>query len=635
MSKLSVVLRASTGAARPNLRVRVKNVDTDAYVLDTDDDTLVDNGDGSYTSATDVSAMVYSVYTGDTATLVNGYEERFHPGEGEELDQKITATEVTFTPSTAPTSSEGKVYYDETDGAVKVYNGSVWERISNDGAINVEDYGAVGDGVTDDKDAIQSALNAAAGGILAFQNKTYAISGKITIPANTYINGNGAVILLTGETSEYEGVIDNYGGAGSRDNITIVNLTINGNGYVAETGGSFKFGTCNNLSLIGCKGIEAGFYIVDCSRVTVQDWVGDNSGGSIGAEGADIRDINVSNFTMTSDVVTDRGPSLLVRAFNGYSIDDVTINSVRSKGCRKAPLKVSIPAAETGSISNVTINSVVATDWSKGSGSGYDASAIEIFGQSGSPLRKITVNGATIKAGGNAGEHNCVSMSNVEEFAINGVCGEGVERAGVLIDSCSGGAISGCFFTGCGTDNAAVYCGGIYIYQSTDISVVGNVAVDSANSYNGITVNTCGSSLVSGNIVKGNGGYGIRETGINSAANTYGLNQTDGNTAGGALIGGTSATSYIGPRVLKFANSVTGGMVAAGEMVTGNLTTSATGAVTGDRVVMTPSASPGSGFTWSAHVYSDGRINYVIANSDGSSSHFLSTVTWTAYVFKE
>ena len=89
MSKLSVVLRASTGVARPNLRVRVKNVDTDAYVLDTDDDTLVDNGDGSYTSATDVSAMVYSVYTGDTATLVNGYEERFHPGEGESIGYEI------------------------------------------------------------------------------------------------------------------------------------------------------------------------------------------------------------------------------------------------------------------------------------------------------------------------------------------------------------------------------------------------------------------------------------------------------------------------------------------------------------------------------------------------------------------
>jgi len=86
MSKLSIVLRASTGAARPNLRVRVKNVDTDAYVLDTDDDTLVDNGDGSYTSAADVSAMVYSVYTGDSPELVDGYDSRSHAVTGYTTD---------------------------------------------------------------------------------------------------------------------------------------------------------------------------------------------------------------------------------------------------------------------------------------------------------------------------------------------------------------------------------------------------------------------------------------------------------------------------------------------------------------------------------------------------------------------
>jgi len=224
MSKLSVVLRASTGAARPNLRVRVKNVDTDAYVLDTDDNTLVDNGDGSYTSATDVSAMVYSVYTGDTATLVNGYEERFHPGEGEELDQKITATEVTFTPTTAPTSSEGKVYYDETDNAVKVYNGSVWERISNDGAIDVRDYGAVGDGVTDDTAAFQSAMTAlgyfnhdnafsnlnlvTGGGEIFVPDGEYLITSSLKFSAGTKVRGAGWGTVINFKPSSLDNLFE-------------------------------------------------------------------------------------------------------------------------------------------------------------------------------------------------------------------------------------------------------------------------------------------------------------------------------------------------------------------------------------------------------------------------------------------
>jgi len=209
MSKLSVVLRASTGVARPNLRVRVKNIDTDAYVLDTDDNTLVDNGDGSYTSATDVSAMVYSVYTGDTAILVNGYEERFHAGEGEELDQKITATEVTFTPSLAPASSEGKIYYDETDNAVKVYNGSIWERISDDGVVDVRDYGAVGDGVTDDTAAIRAAISSGVE-VIALPKGTYLVT-SLVLDARVSLVGDGhrSTIINVSSFGTYNG--DKYG----------------------------------------------------------------------------------------------------------------------------------------------------------------------------------------------------------------------------------------------------------------------------------------------------------------------------------------------------------------------------------------------------------------------------------------
>jgi hypothetical protein len=62
--------------------------------------------------------------------------------------------------------------------------------------INVQDYGAVGNGTTDDTTAIQNAINAAESNLirLEFPMGTYIISGSLTIPSGIEINGNGATI---------------------------------------------------------------------------------------------------------------------------------------------------------------------------------------------------------------------------------------------------------------------------------------------------------------------------------------------------------------------------------------------------------------------------------------------------------
>jgi hypothetical protein len=61
--------------------------------------------------------------------------------------------------------------------------------------ISVEDFGAVGDGVTDDTAAIQDALDAANGGTLYFEAKTYKTTASLIIPGHTTkIEGRGAII---------------------------------------------------------------------------------------------------------------------------------------------------------------------------------------------------------------------------------------------------------------------------------------------------------------------------------------------------------------------------------------------------------------------------------------------------------
>jgi hypothetical protein len=67
--------------------------------------------------------------------------------------------------------------------------------VANNAVFNVCDYGAVGDGATDDTTAIQAAstaCNAAGGGILYFPIGTYLISGAVTVTRLVNVLGAGA-----------------------------------------------------------------------------------------------------------------------------------------------------------------------------------------------------------------------------------------------------------------------------------------------------------------------------------------------------------------------------------------------------------------------------------------------------------
>jgi hypothetical protein len=60
--------------------------------------------------------------------------------------------------------------------------------------VNVKDYGAVGDGTTNDTVAFGLAITAASGNVLELPPGTYKIVSALTIPANTTITGYGATL---------------------------------------------------------------------------------------------------------------------------------------------------------------------------------------------------------------------------------------------------------------------------------------------------------------------------------------------------------------------------------------------------------------------------------------------------------
>lgn len=100
------------------------------------------------------------------------------------------------------------------------------------GPLNVKQFGAVGDGVTDDTAAITSSI--ALGGVVNFPSGTYLITSySITPPSNTYLLGEGqgtSVIKFNSTTTTSKVDFDTSNG-----DITFEALTIEHDGVVSET----------------------------------------------------------------------------------------------------------------------------------------------------------------------------------------------------------------------------------------------------------------------------------------------------------------------------------------------------------------------------------------------------------------
>lgn len=127
--------------------------------------------------------------------------------------------------------------------------------------VSVKDYGAKGDGTTDDRAALQAALDAAAGRTLLIPPGDYLVNSRLILPANIRIVGYGATLHRgTGDgtliTNQVNGDVTTTGYNG-RGNITIEGLTVdshgddagraNGNIFTLIHARSFTFRDCRFL----------------------------------------------------------------------------------------------------------------------------------------------------------------------------------------------------------------------------------------------------------------------------------------------------------------------------------------------------------------------------------------------------
>jgi len=160
------------------------------------------------------SASEANNYLTQVTNIFNDFDERY-------LGAKAVAPTVD---NQGNPLQEGALYYNSTSNGLFVWNGSAWasadfNEFTNFTAtgtttarnlvtrftdvVNVKDFGAVGDGVTDDTAAIQAAVNAVSanpiGGTLYFADGIY-ITQEITVGSNIIIEGNGST--LKGKTGQ-------------------------------------------------------------------------------------------------------------------------------------------------------------------------------------------------------------------------------------------------------------------------------------------------------------------------------------------------------------------------------------------------------------------------------------------------
>lgn len=214
-----------------------------------------------------------SLKEGDICQTLGYYE----PGDGGGGLYKIT-----YNP--AAVEDGGLVHY-------LSYSDTLRAELILDDAINVHQFGAVGDGETDDTDAIKSAINNAKSKIIEFtNNKTYIIRNPITISTSgLIINGNGAVIypyFTNGINIE------------NANDITINKLHVD----CSKAYSGIHIEQASKIDIISCKLFnitDSGIFITNSEFVNVHfcELIGSNAGTLISIDGAIVdKDIKCSRF---------------------------------------------------------------------------------------------------------------------------------------------------------------------------------------------------------------------------------------------------------------------------------------------------------------------------------------------------
>lgn len=152
--------------------------------------------------------------------------------------------------------------------------------------LSVKDFGAVGDGITDDSSAIINAVAASAGKSLYFPAGAYVVGQPIIVPTNSTLYGDIGQTSLKIKTGTYAPSSGDVFVITGVNNVQISGIDINGNkGNIGSTRNpvhviyNSQFVTFDRCNFVNCEGITLNFS-TNVDTITVSNCRFVNCGGN-------------------------------------------------------------------------------------------------------------------------------------------------------------------------------------------------------------------------------------------------------------------------------------------------------------------------------------------------------------------
>ena len=133
---------------------------------------------------------------------------------------------------------------DDGGSVHELANGCVAELVVENGKVNVKQFGAQGDGVTDDSDAFIRCCNKVTG--LYVPNGSYKLSSPVDISNISFLEGNGIDTVICG-------VLNSISNQGYRIIKNLKFASLNDSRAEAGLKGIFTLAAFENITFIGCK----------------------------------------------------------------------------------------------------------------------------------------------------------------------------------------------------------------------------------------------------------------------------------------------------------------------------------------------------------------------------------------------
>ena len=436
--------------------------------------------------------------------------------------------------------------------------------------IYAADYGATGDGVTDDSAALTAACAAAEGKVLHLTaGATYAIRSKVVLSDGITVEGHGATLIKPNDSTDnlaFTKASNGTGyGAGGR-NIAIRDLSIVGN-YSAPSG----YGDCTSwfhhvsgLTIERChfsQGVIDGHYLDlgGCENVTVRDSVFEGANPVTGREYIEAIQVDSSTYAGSSD------KSEPASGYDGLPTRAVAVTRCEFRPITVAGVEYPMPSpfgmhsnaltSDAGFYEDISFTDNTVKGWTRESTS-YWASWVML---SGARSVIISRNTFTYTGQANANSRGVVSVRKAESATPEDQVSASSPASVAITRYSSGVEISGNVFRGFeGYWKPVSGHGLITVYNGNGGSDVG-IVNNRIGGCNGEGIRVYGGPLapyvVNSNSVTAD--YGFRATSTNCLVQSNAFNGAAGAAVGISTSGAASAIQCIGNTVINFPTGIT------------------------------------------------------------------------------